>query len=156
MGFKVAFVDHIKTVSVAELVEKRSVRIMGCPYGINVKLLHLDKVHFHMSHIRIISCIRVAVVSVGASELCMTVVDLENAVLYRDISQSHFLTYKLISRSDEKFVKIRSFGRPEYGVLHFKSSGYPVGEMLSKKLLAFFCGKAYIAVPAECLYLDRT
>ena len=78
VGFKVAFVDHVKTVSVAELVEERGIRIMGCPYGVDVKLLHLDKVHLHMSYIRIISGIRIAVVPVCASELCMTVVDLEN------------------------------------------------------------------------------
>ena len=85
----IRFIYHIKSIFVAERIPERIVRIMTCPYSIDIELLHDHDILDHICLAHHISLIRVHLVAIGALDEDWLSVHEKLSVLYSHIPKAY-------------------------------------------------------------------
>ena len=126
MRFDICFIDHIEPQFITHRIELRCIRIMRCPYGIDIVQLHKLQVTAHPGSVRIIPGIRIAVVPVDAKDLDVFSIELQDTIFNGYLTESDLLPDDLTVRFYFQPIEIRILGRPKFYILYDMFKGRSV------------------------------
>ena len=137
VGLHVGLRHHVKPVFVTEIVPIRIVRIMACPYGIDVELLHQTDILLHVFLRYEITTVRIHFMPVHAFEEYRLPVHQHVAAVQLDTAETDVLPYCFnltsvaVIQGEQRFIKVRGLGIPLEYVFENIAHPCPAGHFVS-------------------------
>ena len=115
MAFVVSFINNIKTILIAKLIENRMIRIMTGANCVNIVRLHHQQVFLHLRNANCKTSDWIRLMAVDATEFDRLTIQPDDTINNGNLTNADAIADYLIWRSQHKCIKIWCLSSPKFG-----------------------------------------
>ena len=115
MAFVVSFINDIKTILIAKLIENRVIRIMTGANCVNIVRLHHQQIFFHLRNTDCKAGEWIGLMAIDTTEFNRLTIQPDDTINNGNLTNADAIADYLIWRSQHKCIKIWCFSSPKFG-----------------------------------------